>query len=175
MDILTPSANTENTQTLFTFLDVKERSHTIPAPIKTICDTCDSVHWYLFRLLVVAGQQQEEYFGEEAHPSLIPFFDPAKHDDRIKKTTKALIRRFDQCYEGKMGNKRVQESREDLAAQITRETLSLWEAWLGVDTRGVEAGDNRPYLGVNLDRVCSLLYYYTEEMRKFPPHAPEQR
>lgn len=128
----------------------------ISEDLKQLCDDkFNDNNWilvYLARLAHVASGQQAEYKGdaEVSHYGL-DGGDPVEGS--------ALLESVSRSYEGREGMTNFIEARDELIRIHGNDVVLQLESILKVDSAGVEAGDERPLLGLDKKMVASLSHY----------------
>lgn len=144
----------------FRFKD-KYNEFQIPRGLKLLVDQkpdLGTLGSYLYVLVHVSSSQQAEYkHTENVHftPQLKEGEDPIRISNVFEKLSKA--------YEGSEGMEKFIGVRKELLDLCGHEFVLELERYLGVDSQGIEAGDERPLLGVDMEIIKNLAHYIEKE------------
>jgi hypothetical protein len=83
--------------------------------------------------------------------------EPSTPDDVID--ISSLQEQIAQSYEGKLGWYNLREKRRNIVSTLGKDFLAELDQILGVDTAGLQAGDEKPFLGVNTDLANAMSIY----------------
>ena len=155
-----PELSRKEESKLFRFKD-KYNEFQIPKGLQLLVDQksdLGTIGSYLYIIVHVASSQQANYRHTEdpQHFTLSEREkDPVSADDALKELSKT--------YEGEGGMGKFIEARKELLELCGSEFVLELEQYLGVDSRGLEAGDKRPLLGVDRKTGVALAHYIQKE------------
>ena len=158
------NSNQQNSQKreeekLFSFKDTYGE-YQIPEGLKLLIDQNPdlAIQVYITRLAHTASSQIDDYKGREDKTHFTPVI--RKGQNSVETST--FVENISRVFEGKEGIKNFIDARDDLIASGGRDFVLRLESFLGVDSRGVEAGDEKPLLGVNERVLVSLAHYHNK-------------
>lgn len=112
------------------------------------------MNFYLTRLAHVAGAQQDARKGKEDNP-FIP--NVRKGQDPVESSI--VWESYARKFEGVEGMATLIEARNGVIDVVGLETVRQLESYLKVDSAGLEAGDPKPLLGVDMNIARALHHY----------------
>jgi hypothetical protein len=123
----------------FSFKD-KHGEYQMSQELKSLCDTFgkeqkDTLNAYLFTLVHLGVDQKQAYSDPDAE---------------ISSTTASTMKMF-------------VIRRDQLIGALGQDVVLELERWLGVDSQGVEAGDERPLLGFDQEIAIAVAHYIHPE------------
>ncbi len=147
-------------QPLFCFKD-EYNEYQIPQELKLLCDKLEKKHYlnrYIYLLAHVSGAQKAEYKGKEnVH------FIPILEEGQNAVSESIYFEELSRGYEGSRGMESFIKERDETIKLCGEDIILELESYFGVDSRGIEAGDLRPLLGVNNDILMAVAHYIHPE------------
>ncbi len=140
----------------FIFKDEYGR-YEIPGELKLLLDENPSLplNVYITRLMHVACFQQDEYKGRTPGTHFVPQLKEDEDPVEVSSSIESITR----TYEGSKGMKNFIKARDDLINEVGEDLVLKIEKILGVDSGGIDGGDDRPLLGVDTEMVKALSHY----------------
>ena len=166
----------------FLFKD-KYGSYEMPMEVRQVCDDLTkkehfAISNYLTRLAHVASYQKEErdeklgfkkdkkstsfeLLGRVDEDHVTTPIDKLEIDDVIEANN--VLGAIARSYQGKQGMANLVEARNNAIKAYGRDIVLKLELFLGVDSGGIDAGDEKPLLGVNKEMVIAVVHYISRE------------